>query len=36
MDQQVTQTDPVYKSIMRNDVNTLMRINKNRLIDVET
>jgi hypothetical protein len=35
MDQQVIRTDPVYKSIMRNDVNTLMVINKNGLIDAE-
>jgi len=33
MDQQVVLTEPVYKSIMRNDVNTLMPFNKNRLID---
>jgi len=28
MDQQVVLTEPVYKSIMRNDVNTLMPFNK--------
>jgi hypothetical protein len=33
MDQQVTGTEPAYKSIMRNEANTLIRFNKNRLID---
>ena len=33
MDQQVTGTEPAYKSIMINEVNTLIRFNKNRLID---